>query len=80
MLQLSIKASITFITQGNLILISNKQRLYGSVVNQKLRDQQKKEICSKAGITMIDIGYWWDLEKSTIQATLHKYRLLLFID
>jgi len=53
-------------------------RLYGRSNVQRERDLEKKKICEKAGISLIEFGYWWDLEKPTVVATIHKYRPDLF--
>jgi hypothetical protein len=41
---------------------------------RKQLDEEKKSICLKLGITLIDIPYWWDLQLSSLVATIHKQR------
>lgn len=48
--------------------------LYGSPTEQRLRDDEKRRFCQKAGISLIEIPYWWDQHKSSLLATIHKFR------
>ena len=34
--------------------------LYGDPAKQQARDAEKKEKCLQAGITVIEVPYWWD--------------------
>lgn len=47
---------------------------YGSSDDQMLRDVHKRLACEKAGITLIEIPFWWDQKISSLQATVHKFR------
>jgi hypothetical protein len=38
------------------------------------RDQQKRKACLEAGITLIEIPYWWDYEEDSLRATIHSHR------
>ena len=38
------------------------------------RDMEKRKICEENGITLIEIPYWWDREKSSLIATIHRVR------
>jgi hypothetical protein len=38
------------------------------------RDIEKRILCQENGITLIEIPYWWDGTKESIQATIHKQR------
>lgn len=38
------------------------------------RDMEKKTACSDAGITLIEIPYWWDETISSLAATIQKFR------
>lgn len=38
------------------------------------RDIEKKMICNKNGITLIEIPYWWDFAKESLQATIYQIR------
>ena len=48
--------------------------LYGSSRRQQRRDNEKIEKCDSVGITLIEIRYWWDGQKSSLAATIHQYR------
>lgn len=41
---------------------------------QQQRDEEKKRLCIEKDITLIEIPYWWDNEKSSLAATIHKIR------
>lgn len=43
-------------------------------VNQMERDRQKREHCEKAGITLVEVPYWWDGSVESLAATIHKHR------
>jgi len=51
-----------------------KTKFFGSANKQQANDECKRELCLRAGVTLIEVGYWWDLEKSTIAATLQEHR------
>lgn len=36
--------------------------------------QEKREACQLAGITLIEVPYWWDLSRESLQATIHEAR------
>lgn len=38
------------------------------------RDQEKRAACSKEGITLIEVPYWWDMTSTSIRATIHQVR------
>jgi len=44
------------------------QRMYS------IRDSQKRMLCKQHAITLIEIPYWWNLEISSLMATIKKYR------
>jgi len=48
--------------------------LYGSPMMQKERDEDKRSICTKNGITLIEIPYWWDQTKNSLLATIFEAR------
>jgi len=48
--------------------------MFGDPTQQQKRDLEKKEAINSQGITIIYIPYWWDMEKESLQATIHKYR------
>ncbi len=48
--------------------------LYGSPELHQQRDQEKRALCQRARITLIEIPYWWNKEKGSLLATIHKCR------
>jgi hypothetical protein len=38
------------------------------------RDMEKREACKLEGITLIDVPFWWDGQKSSLEATIHMAR------
>jgi len=50
------------------------QPLFRSLPERQKRDQEKREACSKAGITLIEIPYWWKGDRDSLFATLKKVR------
>lgn len=42
--------------------------------SQKEQDNEKRMACREKGITLIEIPYWWDKEKSSLMATIHELR------
>ena len=45
---------------------------------QRQRDEEKRIACRDIGITLIEIPYWWNFEKSSLIATIHERRSDLF--
>jgi 2-keto-3-deoxy-6-phosphogluconate aldolase len=43
-------------------------------------DVQKSELCKQAGITLIEIPYWWDLSMESLTATIRNQRPDLFLE
>ena len=41
---------------------------------QKHRDEEKRMICLSRGITLIEVPYRWDFERSSLIATIRKER------
>jgi hypothetical protein len=39
---------------------------FGSPKQQKEHDQQKREACQQAGISLVEVPYWWDLSASSL--------------
>jgi len=48
--------------------------VYGATKEYKDRDEEKRQRCSLAQITLIEVPYWWRHDKESIVAILHKYR------
>src|SRR5689334_12803883 len=46
----------------------------GNKWSQKERDNEKRLACEEKRITLIEIPYWWDREKSSLMATIHAKR------
>jgi hypothetical protein len=44
----------------------------------QLRDEEKRLKCKMEGITLIEIPYWWDYQKSSLLATIYAQRPDLF--
>jgi hypothetical protein len=63
-----------------------------SVEERKLRDNLKAQICKNhgntlilidfltfyLGVTLIEVPYWWDRKKASLEATIHSHRPDLF--
>jgi hypothetical protein len=45
-----------------------------SIQATQQRDIEKKEACRVAGITLIQIPYWWNRRKESLAATIHLVR------
>ncbi len=39
-----------------------------------MRDEEKRHSCHQKGITLIEIPYWWDFQRASIQATIYEFR------
>ena len=46
----------------------------GNKWSQKLMDEEKRRACEENGITLIEIPYWWNKERSSLMATIHRRR------
>jgi hypothetical protein len=46
----------------------------GSKWNYEQRDVEKREACKMNGITLIEIPYWWDKKRESLEATIHSKR------
>ncbi len=38
--------------------------LFGNAKELQARDQEKRNMCKRVGITLIDVPYWWDEKKT----------------
>eukprot|EP01114_Cavostelium_apophysatum_P019216 TRINITY_DN6130_c0_g1_i2.p1 TRINITY_DN6130_c0_g1~~TRINITY_DN6130_c0_g1_i2.p1 ORF type:complete len:465 (-),score=99.86 TRINITY_DN6130_c0_g1_i2:53-1447(-) len=45
-----------------------------SLPQQLARDNEKRRVCKEAGITLVEIPYWWDRSDLSLFATIKKYR------
>lgn len=41
---------------------------------QQQRDEEKRRKCTGHNITLIEVPYWWNNERSSLIATIHKHR------
>jgi hypothetical protein len=41
---------------------------------QSQKDEEKREACQREGITLIEIPFWWDGDRSSLMATIYKHR------
>jgi hypothetical protein len=48
--------------------------LSGTPHEAKKKDEEKERVAKELGITLIEIPHWWDRKKSSIVATVHKFR------
>jgi hypothetical protein len=47
---------------------------YGCVESQQCKDELKRAACARAGITLIEVPYWWDHHSASIAATIRMLR------
>jgi len=48
--------------------------MFGDVNLQKERDNERQAACNYLDITYIEVPYWWQHDKESILAIIHKYR------
>ena len=53
---------------------------FGELTQISLRDEEKRRACVRAGITLIEIPYWWNFEKDSLSATIQLHRPELIHD
>lgn len=46
--------------------------LHSSLKNYVVRDKEKKEKCSAAGLRLVTIPYWWDGKKESLTDILYE--------
>ncbi len=46
----------------------------GNYGEMKQRDEEKIEACSEAGITLVEVPYWWDKQPSSLAASIYQLR------
>jgi len=39
-----------------------------------LRDKEKQDVCKEAGVTLIEIPYWWNFSRDSLAATIYTVR------
>jgi hypothetical protein len=49
-----------------------------SIEENKNIDSMKRELCSEAGITLVEIPYWWNKKADSLAATIYAHRPDLF--
>jgi hypothetical protein len=49
-------------------------RPYGSHRTRRTTDAQKQILCKEAGITLIEVPYWWDRSPLSLAATIQLHR------
>jgi len=47
---------------------------YGSTNRQQLFDKRKRDLCTAAGITLVEIGHWWPFDEDTLLCCIHRHR------
>jgi hypothetical protein len=48
-------------------------KVFGDV-DASTQDEEKRQACKTAGITLIEIPHWWDNEMESLIATIHQHR------
>jgi len=48
--------------------------MFGTAASLRKRDSERIAACKSLGITFIFVPYWWQRDKESIEALLHKYR------
>lgn len=46
--------------------------LYGAASIWQQKDHEKKSACHKAGITLVEVPFWWDHSRESLIATIHQ--------
>jgi hypothetical protein len=50
-----------------------RQTVYDTKLTQK-RDKEKRSLCESKGVTLIEIPYWWDGTRASLEATIRSKR------
>jgi len=49
-------------------------KLFGKASDYSQRDQEKRKACRLSCIALIEVPYWWERDKATIEILLHSHR------
>ncbi len=52
----------------------HRNTLFGDPQLIRSRDEEKKQLCKEANITLIEIPFWWDYNIQDLEATIHHHR------
>jgi len=68
-----------YVPSLNLILEFNGYQhyynyIFGDAKSLKERDSERYAACMSMGMHLIEVPYWWQCDKASITAILHKYR------
>ena len=50
------------------------QIIFGNIETRQLKDNEKRNLCQKAQIYLIEIPYWWNKRKESLVRTIHDHR------
>jgi len=50
------------------------QTMFGEINSYHFRDGEKRQACKSLDITLIEVPYWWQCDKESILAMLHRSR------
>jgi len=48
--------------------------VFGDPRNHQRRDNEKQHNCTKLGISLVEVPYWWQRDKESLLELLHKHR------
>jgi hypothetical protein len=48
--------------------------VFGFSSKQQSKDGEKRQACSRLGITLVEVGYWWDHTKESLASTIQQLR------
>jgi len=66
--------SFNLVFEYNGLQHYNDNFMFGEVKSFRQRDIERNLLCSVADITYVEVPYWWQRDKESIAAVLHKYR------
>jgi len=53
--------------------------IFGTTMFRQQRDEEKRKACKNAGITLLEVPYWWQHDKESIVAAIFKLRPEVFL-